>query len=225
MSHNKKQRKRLHSTKVQKRSFSTNKFYFMNNPGLDNLKKKLVHLREVREGLKQEHEQYQEEKKSAKKHLVGLAKKENNQTLTDEEQQAMDNIKETFPEFFDEEDSTSEIESESHSPEFHERKQVYKLLKYLNQEIGSNSEAMKKNYNEWKNVYKILSQKSNNQSTAESSSASEPKFKEITPENAPESAIANAAESAAESTLNKNTSDYIDSLPKEYNPFDDLGDD
>ena len=120
----------------QKRAFSINRPLNMEREELQRLSRKLVSLREKREKLKEEYTDLKLDKETANEHRLALVKKENQQAVTEEEENAIADIKESYPEFFDSDVEQSDPDEET-SPEYKERKQVKQVIDYLSEELKS----------------------------------------------------------------------------------------
>lgn len=127
----------------KKRFFSNNSTFSMNNPNLNPIKKKLETLSEKGKELQQEHEDLKSDKEMTKVHRLALVKKENNQTINQEEEDAISDIKENYLSYFDEALDESDPEVET-SPEYKERKQLSQVVEYINEELKSNRDEMEK---------------------------------------------------------------------------------
>ena len=110
---------------------------------LDKLSKKLVDLRDERKSLHEERTNLKSHKDAANQHRLALVKKENNQEVNEEEEDAIKEVKENYSNFFDEEVEQSDPEVET-SPEYKERKQVAEVIEYLSDELKSNAAATEK---------------------------------------------------------------------------------
>ena len=230
----------------------------MNDPELESYRKKLKSLKDKGVELKKDYDDLSVDKETAKAHRLALVKKENNQTLTEKDTDAITFTKDNYPDFFEEEVEQSDPEVETTS-EYKERKQVAQILEYLNEEINSNKNELKKVMQEFKKIHNTMNEKIKNLNSMPESSSSASKQTELRgdsekskPESSsslyketelrgdsekskPESsssinketklATKNEESSQTNVQLNQSTIDYIDSLPKQYNPMDDLGDD
>ena len=130
-------------------------------------------------------------------HHLALVKRENNQTLNAREEEAMAITKIKYPTIFDTEVLESDPEVET-SPEYKERKQVKDVIEHVREEITFNK-------NEINEIEEKLAETDNKRKTLE---------EKLTNTKSKESA-----------EINKTPSDYIDDLPSDYNPLDDLGND
>lgn len=115
----------------------------MNNPNLNQIKKKLDTIRKKREELQEEYEDLKSDKEMTRVHRLALVKKENNQTVDQEEENAISDIKENYSSYFDEPLSESDPEVET-SPEYKERKQLNQVVEYINEELKSNRDEIEK---------------------------------------------------------------------------------
>lgn len=231
------------------RHFSYSHSYYMDNPEIKRLSKELETLKRKHEELKLNYQDLKLDKEVANQHRLGLVKKENNQTVSEEEQNARSDIRETYTEFFEDDVEVSDPEMET-SAEYKERKQVNQIIEYLNEEIKSSTNAMTDMVKQWHdikaNIDQILASTVSVagpsasgsvsasesspaitastsdltkpiRSTAESSELSSKKRKLSSEEDTPDKRI--------NTEKDKSTIDFIDNLPSEYNPFDDLGGD
>lgn len=222
----------LKATINKKRFFSYNSAVSMNNdPNLNQIKKKLDTIKEKGKQLQEESDDLKSDREMTKVHRLALVKKENNQTVNEEENNAISDIKENYFSYFDEPLSESDPEVET-SPEYKERKQLNQVVEYINQELKNNRNEMEKLKIQWdktKKIYKTLEGLSNTKSIAESSTsvnkASEPTSQSEPSDKANELTTQSEQLNKQNAQINQNTSDYIDNLPKQYNPLDDLGDD
>lgn len=114
----------------------------MNNPNLNQIKK-LDTLREKRKKLQQEPEDLKSDKEMTKVHRLALVKKENNQTVNQEEEKAISDIKKNSFLYFDKALSESDPEVET-SPEYKERKPLNQVVEHINEKLKSNRDEIEK---------------------------------------------------------------------------------
>lgn len=200
----------------KKRPFSQSTVASADRLSVNTLSKRLNKLEEKIKEISEDYEGLLKERESAKLHRLALVKRENDQPLSEEDQEAIEEIKGNYSAFFEEEVEESDPEMET-SPEYKERKQVNQVMEYLASEIKSNKNEIEKLQDEHKKVKKILDTKKNI-SVAESSVA--------------ESSIAESSASSGEPSsrsgstqVSQNTVDFVDNLPVDYNPFEDVGND
>mgnify|MGYP004507369549 CR=1 FL=1 len=209
---------------IQKRFFSQHIAFGTNSEDLDRLAKSLAYLRDKREKLKEEHDDLKSDKEVANVHRLALVKKENQQAVTEEEENAISDMKLHYTDFFDSDVEQSDSQEET-SPEYKERKQVAGVINYINEELKSNSNQAKKIATQWNNIHKIMRERlSETGSMPESSSSANQVSTQISQSEA-QTSQNEESNKQINPQINQTTSDYIDNLPKQYNPFDDLGED
>lgn len=179
--------------------------------------------------LEIEKNQLADDRQTARLHNVALAKKENNQELNEDEEIAIRHIKTTYSSFFPSEGSGSDPEIGT-SPEYEERKCVANVRNSLNQAIAAKKVELKTAKMEHNITLNAISSRIGVQLPAKESdypSTSVYSNTSSSMQQLPKPVNQNndATGSVASSTSSQTPSDYIDSLPKEYNPFDDLGED
>ena len=176
----------------------------MENSDLETLNNTKQSLNNKRKRLEEDTGDLRLEKALANRHRLALVKKENGQEVSQEEENAISDMKEAFPETFETEVSDSDSGA-NRTAEYIERKQVGKFLKKLRKDLDKNQEKCEIIYDKLDDIEARIAASTN---TNPESSASE-----------------NNLNPGAEVSKLQSPSDYIDSLPQEHNPFDDLGED
>ena len=187
-----------------KRFFTQSCRLYMDNTDLENTKKILrklenssKELKQIKKEISDELNELRYDEEVSRLHHLALVKRENNQTLNAREEEAMAITKIKYPTIFDTEVLESDPEVET-SPEYKERKQVKDVIEHVREEITFNK-------NEINEIEEKLAETDNKRKTLE---------EKLTNTKSKESA-----------EINKTPSDYIDDLPSDYNPLDDLGND
>jgi len=199
-------------------------------------------------GLKSEQDSLTEDIKKTTKHLESLRKLEKNQRITPQEDKDMSDIKEDYQDFFD---SDSESETSGKTPSW-EKDKVKQVLEYLKGEKSVNvseyQEIAKNNpdiFNVLKNkvtkqlhinikpdVLKAFNDNHNNTNldinlpntnVQETGKLNSETFKDNDiSDSKPNKGSANS--NAEEKIIKKESvSEFLDSLPLDHNPFEDIG--
>lgn len=128
-----------------------------------------------------------------KSHRTTLANIENDEKATESETEIISVNKRIYPEYFEEEEESDP--GASNTREYKERKQAGRVLTDLKRKLGDNSKAAEELRSEANGLYGLKRQR----------------LSEIEGSN------------PTSEQINKNPGDFIDNLPTEHNPMDDIG--
>jgi len=172
--------------------------------------------------LIEERERLLEDKDMVYKHMVAITKEEFGNEPNEEQKKSVFHIKETYPEFFeqDSENEDTPTNSLNQSVESKEREQLGHLKTYIKTELKANIDQHTKTVQDnpelfteqgaLKPEYLVDYNKTSDASHQETYS------EKTNSENKP---------AATKEESSRSVNDFIDNLPNDYNPFDDIGSD